>query len=337
VLIVTRDITVQKQAETRNQARLELLQRLRQARDIDECLTIGCQAIYNAQLFKRAVLTLHNEQRAITNLGQIGLEEAIVVQARRGSAPDLGLVKKMMQQHFKIGRSFFVPIESGIISKTMDRYIPQKEQRPAGPSIWHVGDELFVPVMGNDNSYEGWLSVDTPFNGLRPTPETVTYLEELVDITSTQVHEIRTIELLKKESKALEDKNVTLRVVLTHIDEEKMEIRQRIGNNISQILIPAFNKLVRKDGTINKTYYNILKEGLPELVTASGAVVSMYYRLSPREREICHMIKSGSTSKEIAATLNISLATVQKHRELIRRKLGLINKDINLVNYLKGV
>jgi DNA-binding CsgD family transcriptional regulator len=230
-----------------------------------------------------------------------------------------------------------VPVESGVMAKSMERYVPQKESNSQGPGIWQFGDELFVPVMGNDDRFEGWLSVDTPLDGKRPTKDKILFLEEVVDITSKQVHELQSIEMLRKESKALEEKNVALREVLKHIDEDKMEIRQRIGNNVSQILIPAFSKLIKKDGTINKTYYNILKDGLPDVVSASGAVVHMYSRLSPREREICNMIKSGSTSKEIASALNISLATVQKHRELIRRKLGIINKDINLVNYLKGV
>jgi DNA-binding NarL/FixJ family response regulator len=149
------------------------------------------------------------------------------------------------------------------------------------------------------------------------------------------VHELQSLEKLKLESRALQEKNIALREVLTHIEEDKMEIRQRIGANVAQNLIPALNKLVKKDGTINKTYFNLLKSGLPELITASGAVIHFYSKLSPREREICSMIKSGSTSKEIASSLNISLATVRKHRELIRRKLGIINKDVNLTNHLK--
>jgi len=35
--------------------------------------------------------------------------------------------------------------------------------------------------------------------------------------------------------------------------------------------------------------------------------------------------------------LRISLATVHKHRELIRRKLGLANVDSNLTSYLQSM
>ena len=60
-----------------------------------------------------------------------------------------------------------------------------------------------------------------------------------------------------------------------------------------------------------------------------------YSRLTPRELNICELIRSGKSSKQIASNLNISLGTVNKHREQIRRKLGISNKEINLGTYLK--
>ena len=57
--------------------------------------------------------------------------------------------------------------------------------------------------------------------------------------------------------------------------------------------------------------------------------------LSPRETEICNLIRSGVTSKEAAETLYITVGTVKKHRETIRRKLGLRRKGESLVSYLR--
>ena len=47
--------------------------------------------------------------------------------------------------------------------------------------------------------------------------------------------------------------------------------------------------------------------------------------LSPREREILCLIALGSTSKEIAAKLSISTATVETHRTNLMSKLGVRN------------
>ena len=61
-----------------------------------------------------------------------------------------------------------------------------------------------------------------------------------------------------------------------------------------------------------------------------------YARLTPRELEICDMIRKGLSSKQISFDLNLSVATVQKHREQIRKKLAITNKSINLGSYLRS-
>jgi DNA-binding CsgD family transcriptional regulator len=60
-------------------------------------------------------------------------------------------------------------------------------------------------------------------------------------------------------------------------------------------------------------------------------------RLTPREMEICDLLKGGLSSKEVAELLGISPETVEKHRRHIRKKLGISKKDINLVTYLQNI
>jgi len=67
------------------------------------------------------------------------------------------------------------------------------------------------------------------------------------------------------------------------------------------------------------------------------ALKTTYARLSPRELEVCRLIKNGMTSKEIAETLNLSVMTVHKYRELIRKKLGLVHNEVNLHTYLQSL
>jgi DNA-binding CsgD family transcriptional regulator len=63
---------------------------------------------------------------------------------------------------------------------------------------------------------------------------------------------------------------------------------------------------------------------------------SRFARLTPREQEICDMIRDGLSSKEISEVLNLSILTVHKHREQIRDKLGLTNQNINLSTFLRS-
>lgn len=57
-----------------------------------------------------------------------------------------------------------------------------------------------------------------------------------------------------------------------------------------------------------------------------------YGRLTAREREIFHLVAEGSTSKEIARRLEISVKTAENHRANILDKLGVRN-TAELVRY----
>jgi PAS domain S-box-containing protein len=333
--VIAHDITETVKAKTRDEARIRLLNELRSANDIDKCLEYGCRAIDNSQHYRRAVMTLHNAQREITNLGHVGLDKNIVDQARRGSAPDEKMRQSIMQDKFRISRSYFIPLEANLQLDKSERYVQPELIGNGGWTSWKNGDEFFVPMLSDDNQCEGWLSVDTPFDDRRPTIETALYLEEIVDIVTKKIREINSLENLKVKSRALEESNMALRAVLASIEHDKAEIRGKVSQFISDILLPTVDRLVGTDGTINKAQYSALKNGLLELISSPEMSLQSYPQLSPRELEICMMIKDGFTSKEISKSLNIALKTVNKHRQFIRHKLGIGNQKINLVTYLK--
>ena len=141
---------------------------------------------------------------------------------------------------------------------------------------------------------------------------------------------------LKKVEKELYEKNVILKEVLAHLEEEKDLIRRQVAKFIEQVLIPRLKKIVGPNNRINKKQYDSLMKSMQELVSSSGGPLYLYSKLSAKEIQICGLIKEGATAKKAAKTLGISPATVQKHRESIRRKLDIINKKINLATYLKG-
>jgi DNA-binding CsgD family transcriptional regulator len=55
-------------------------------------------------------------------------------------------------------------------------------------------------------------------------------------------------------------------------------------------------------------------------------------RLSNRELQILHMIGKGMSTRETAESLNLSIKTVESHRQRIKRKLNL-NTGTQLVQY----
>jgi len=62
---------------------------------------------------------------------------------------------------------------------------------------------------------------------------------------------------------------------------------------------------------------------------------SRYSQLTSRESEICSLIETGLSSKQISEKLSLSVLTISKHREQIRKKLKISNKNVNLATYLR--
>ena len=143
---------------------------------------------------------------------------------------------------------------------------------------------------------------------------------------------------MEEDQQTLTEKNVALREVLNQIENEKRQIQLQIQSNVDKILIPMITNIQNRIDSAEKQYVDVLKNTLLDITSPFvNKLNSLYSKLTPREIEICNMIKSGMTSKEIAATLKISVETVHKTRYNIRRKFGILNEEVNLTSFLKTI
>jgi PAS domain S-box-containing protein len=142
--------------------------------------------------------------------------------------------------------------------------------------------------------------------------------------------------LLKMKTEELEQKNIALKEIVAQIEMEKRRMREDIKTNVSAVVSPILENLGRNAET--KIYVGLLKYHLERLTSGFGTrITDKEIGLTPREIEICNMIKGGLSSKEIAQLLNISLTTVERHRKNIRKKLNITNQNVNLSGYLQGL
>jgi PAS domain S-box-containing protein len=138
----------------------------------------------------------------------------------------------------------------------------------------------------------------------------------------------------KQAKEALEQKNIALREIIAQIEIEKRRIEDDIRNNADLVLSPILEKL-KNDKAISK-YANLLQHHLEGLTSSYGRKLRKdSAKLTPRQIEVCNLIKGGLISKDISRLLNISYQTVEKHRKNIRHKLGISNKGINLTSFLR--
>ena len=142
---------------------------------------------------------------------------------------------------------------------------------------------------------------------------------------------------LSLEQKALQESNTALRTVLARIEEEEHEIHRNIKMNVDKILMPILHALALELPQTQGKYVELLKTNLEEITSPFVSHLSnSYHSLTPIEITVCNMIRNGLRTKEIAQIRGVSTATINRHRENVRRKLKITNSDVNLATYLQS-
>ena len=142
-------------------------------------------------------------------------------------------------------------------------------------------------------------------------------------------------EMLLDQKRALEKKNIALGEILGQLEIEKKQIKDNVVANAENLLLPIIQKL-KLTGEAGE-YVQLLQKNLEELVSSFGyKLIENKVKLTTREIDICNMVKNGLTNKEIAKLLVITLGTTKRHRNNIRKKLGIINTDMNLASFLNS-
>ncbi len=163
----------------------------------------------------------------------------------------------------------------------------------------------------------------------------------LIDAISDQIGKavarIQTEKQLQVERSSLKSLNIALKEVLNNVQEEKRAIAASVQANVDQVISPILYALDQASPAEIPGYTSLLRQHLNEIVFPfTRSLTTQFKDLTPTEIQISNMIRNGLSTKEIARLRNLSPHTVSRHRENIRRKLGLAHEDINLVSFLKA-
>ncbi len=162
-----------------------------------------------------------------------------------------------------------------------------------------------------------------------------------IDITERKASEkalAEANEALERDRRSLEQKNIAMREVLDQIEMERTRTAQQLQANVDRVVLPILSKLEGRLDPGNLKFTGLLRSGLEQITSPFvSRLESQFAKLTPREVEICNMIKNGLSSKEISQTLDTSPETVRSQRKSIRKKLGIDNEDVNLSSYLRTI
>ncbi|MBA4396892.1 MAG: hypothetical protein C0394_05860 [Syntrophus sp. (in: bacteria)] len=173
-------------------------------------------------------------------------------------------------------------------------------------------------------------------------PGTTMSVVSLMDISERK----QAMEELKKkeqdlaaESHRLHEMNTALKVLLRQREEDRQEMEKKVLSNIRKLVLPYVEKLSHTPmSAVQAGYLDVIDANLKNVISPFlRTLTAVHMDFTPREIEVANLVREGKTAKEIAGLLNLSIRSVEFHKDNIRRKLGLSNKKINLRTHLMAL
>ncbi len=281
-------------------------------------------------VFKPEIKTAVSVQTEDEFLSSTELYEAVLSSIQDGISvlnPDFQIIyvnKSMLHWYFGT--------ESVLGKKCYEVYHGRKEPCACCPTIRAIRTATpqmeLVPYTGGGED-SGWQKLyAVPVLG--KNGQVMLVIEYIRDITFQKRVETNMNELAELYE-ALEAQNDMLMEILSQREQYQKDLEQTITQNVEKYIRPSLNYLKK---SVRERDLNIVSGMIDEIVfPITKKRPSVMDRLTPRELQVCAMIKEGAASKEIADALFITKKTVDYHRSSIRKKLEL--KSENLRVYLE--
>ena len=262
------------------------------------------------------------------------LYEQNLIQALFARHPDFIYFKDGKARFIRVNDrfcDFFKCCKEDILGKTdLDLFPKEVAKQTFNEDIQII--KTGKPIINKEESATGTWVLTTKMPWFNKEGNIIGLFGISRDITERKKAE----EKLEEQKLSLEQKNLALKEMVEHIERTKNKTKEDIAVNVDEVLLPILKKLKIKGASAK--YVNLLQHHLGELTSSFGhKITQKSTKLTPREIEICNMMKGGLSSKDLSKLLNVSHQTIEKHRKNIRKKLGISNKKANLVSYLRQI
>jgi PAS domain S-box-containing protein len=141
---------------------------------------------------------------------------------------------------------------------------------------------------------------------------------------------------LRRKKAEVEGMSLALRNVVRSTEQEKREMRRNVLRELQEDILPALERMAHETTPeLRDTLKTMIRERIQEMAAGPSQGLSpLLLKLTPREIEVCKLIRLGTSTRDIAELLHASFETVQTHRKNIRRKLGLQGRQLSLFSFL---
>jgi signal transduction histidine kinase len=184
---------------------------LRLDMDTDTLFKRVSEAICTALRFRYSVLYISDGIgyfRACASAGNGHEEEEYL---RQHPLPDT-VVARLISEDYRMSESYFIPAEAplwkndhinsffvlpGVLSESSTLH---EGREVSSDRFWKAEDLLVVPLVSGDNTLLGFLTPDAPLDGLRPTDETLSFLELFANQAAVVIEGARLYEEAQRNS-----------------------------------------------------------------------------------------------------------------------------------------
>jgi PAS domain S-box-containing protein len=214
---------------------------------------------------------------------------------------------------------------------------PQETARAVRTSVSRVSGRLHRKKDGSTFPVDISVSFFTLRNrgvalgAVRDMTELMGHRQKLEDLVRERTEE------LAKRTKDVEELNITLKVLLRQVQEDKENLEERVVSNVERLVLPYAEKIAKgRLDSQQRSHFDVMMANLREIVSPFLHTVQ-HLNLTPREVQVVTLIKDGKATKEIAQIIGVSVEAINSYRNSIRMKLGLNNQKVNLQTYLQSL
>ncbi|MBI9101518.1 MAG: helix-turn-helix transcriptional regulator [Spirochaetales bacterium] len=175
------------------------------------------------------------------------------------------------------------------------------------------------------------LHLDFKNGEIELVPRERVLLESVLRLSAVTINRLRT-------EKILSGKNIALTELLNHLEVERDKQSRSLSTKVNSLILPILSQMEQGLGDEGVVKMKLIRNVLKEISAQTGNnFQGLLPILTSRELEICGLISTGSSTKEIATLLGICGETVERHRCTIRKKLGITKTGTRLSSFLKNM
>lgn len=214
---------------------LEIGSSLTPERSIEDVLDQVANAIADTLNYRLVIVSLvegEGDQRFLRRIASAGLPLSIFEEFRARTTP-LNEAEVVLQERFRIGRSYFIPAESQDRPVGLDTLTLIDEEARL-PYEWQRNDMLIVPMYSTNGDLLGWISADDPTDHQRPNRNTVEAIEVFANQAAGAVENARLIDGYRQRILELDALSNIGRDVTANLDVKEM--CEAVYNQLQRIM-----------------------------------------------------------------------------------------------------